>query len=285
VINPIKKIHVSPIIGKKEALGMIGNFIEEDSIKILIQEDCDVYTEDGSPLLFLRKNVVSYGLAKMAYESLRIAATQTDNRGNAAEGESGYVDGNTRRYAKVNSGVIGYYDRYVRIPYCRKTAFNEKQLEKFKNAYPYIKIIDETLKEVVPDRYEEQKNIIKKTNPDFYIKGTVFTTVTVNKNYRTALHVDKGDYKLGFGTLSVLSAGKYSGAFTVIPRFGIAVDCRSRDIAFFDVHEVHGNTQFIGNRYERISVVCYYRENMYKCGSAEQELEIAKNRKSGDKLY
>lgn len=70
-----------------------------------------------------------------------------------------------------------------------------------------------------------------------------------------------------------------------MPRYGIAVDCRSRDIACFDVHEVHGNTDFVGSRYERISVVCYYREMMYKCGTALEELERAKNRKLGDKLY
>lgn len=191
----MKTIYVKPLMSREESMSMIGQWADESLIKELIQEDCNVYTEAGQPLLFLRKNKVAVDIAEKAYAALRVAATATDNRGNAAEGGSGYADGNTRRYAKVNSGIIGYYYRYVRIPYCRKTAFNEKQLEKFKSAYPYIKIISETLKEVVPDRYANQEAIIHKTSEDFYIKGTVFTTVTVNKNYRTALHVDKGDYR------------------------------------------------------------------------------------------
>lgn len=281
-----RKIFVTPLMSEAEAQMMIGQFVDEDAINLLLQEDADVYCADsGKPLMFLRKNRVSVEVAKPAWEALRVAATLTDNRGNAAEGGSGYMDGGTRRYTKVNSGVIGYYDRYVRIPYCRKTSFNEHQFEKFKAAYPYIKIIDDTLKEVVPNRYQNQLEIIQKTSKDFYIRDTVFTTVTVNKNYRTALHVDKGDYRKGFGTLAVLGAGRYRGAYTCLPRYGIGVDVRSRDVACFDVHEVHGNTPFIGSRYERISVVCYYREQMQKCGSAAEELERAKNRKRGDPLY
>ena len=281
----MKKLYLKPLMSKSDSFNLIGKWADEDLIQQLIQEDCDIYTDDGEPLAFLRKDKVAIDVAKVAWESLRVAATLTDNRGNAAEGESGYMDGNTRRYAKVHSGVIGYYDRYVRIPYCRKTAFNEKQFDRFKSAFPYIKIIDNTFKEVVPDRYQNQLEIISRTSQDFQIKDTVFTTITVNKNYRTALHVDKGDYRLGFGTLAVLGAGKYTGAYTVIPRYGIALDVRSRDIACFDVHEVHGNTPFIGSRYERISVVCYYRENMVKCGNAEEELQRVKNRKLGDSLY
>ena len=35
-----------------------------------------------------------------------------------------------------------------------------------------------------------------------------------------------------------------------------------------------------GMNLQRISIVSYYRENMFKCGSAEKELEIVKSRKS-----
>lgn len=284
----MKKIWVKPLFSREKSLELIGTFANQDCIKTLIQEDCDVFCEEsGEPLLFLRKNVASFELAKKAYHALRSAATKSSNRGAAADGESGYVKGNTRYYKPVSSGIIGYYDRYIRIPYCRKTAFNEKQLEKFKAGFPYIKLVDQIFKECVPKRYSAQLEAISRTHPDFYIKDTVFTTVTVNKNYRTALHVDKGDLEAGFGNLGVLAAGSYGGAYTVMPRYGIGVDVRSRDISCFDVHQVHGNTEFIGKEgnYERISIVCYYREKMHECGSAAEELEIAKNRKRGDPLY
>ena len=48
-------------------------------------------------------------------------------------------------------------------------------------------------------------------------------------------------------------------------------------MALFDVHEVHGNTEAEKQSYfERISVVCYYREKMIYCGNKEYELNRAK---------
>ena len=82
----------------------------------------------------------------------------------------------------------------------------------------------------------------------------------------------------GFGNLAVLEGGEYTGGYTILPKYGVGVDCRSCDLALFDVHELHGNTEIkrIGNA-ERISVVCYFRKKMTQCGSAEEELERVKH--------
>ena len=85
--------------------------------------------------------------------------------------------------------------------------------------------------------------MINKTNPDFYIKGTVFTTITINKNFRTAIHTDKGDLKEGFGNLVVCEEGKYKGGYSGFPQFGIAFDVRQGDFLAMDVHEWHCNTE------------------------------------------
>lgn len=53
----------------------------------------------------------------------------------------------------------------------------------------------------------------------------------------------------------------------------------SFDVVLFDPHEVHGNTPIapLGKApYERITAVHYYRKNMIYCGTAAQELELAK---------
>ena len=38
------------------------------------------------------------------------------------------------------------------------------------------------------------------------IPETAFSTITINRNFRTALHRDAGDYKDGFGNLTVINA-------------------------------------------------------------------------------
>ena len=128
-----------------------------------------------------------------------------------------------------------------------------------------------------PERYAKQRAIADASSKDFVIKDTSFTTVTVNKNFRTACHTDAGDFAKGFGNLGVISMGKYEGFITVIPKYGLGIDVQNSDIALFDVHEVHGNTEPVKiSYYERISVVCYYREKMIYCGSQEYELNRAK---------
>ena len=105
-----------------------------------------------------------------------------------------------------------------------------------------------------------------------------YLEITLNKNFRTSCHYDKGDLEEGFGNLAVLEGGEYTGGYTILPKYGVGVDCRSCDLALFDVHELHGNTEIkrIGNA-ERISIVCYFRKKMTQCGSAEEELERVKH--------
>ena len=115
----------------------------------------------------------------------------------------------------------------------------------------------------------------EKSSQDFIIKDTAFSTVTVNKNFRTAGHYDNGDLKEGFGNLGVISKGEYDGAITVIPRYGIGLDLKNGDLAIFDVHELHGNTETTTKSfYERISIVCYYREKMIYCGDYEGSITV-----------
>lgn len=287
----------------EQAEALAGKQLDESYFTTILSEDCIVYKPNGEILLVMKKNIIPKKIAHDAYLSLRKAATPTENRGVSAgmltqeelgndnvEKVSAFrvankikrADGTvskTNRARVVNSGIIGYFDRYQRIPYCRQTAFNQNQFEKFKKAVPFIRLIDRAYEELVPDRYKIQKEWADKTSQDFVIKGTSFTTVTVNKNFQTAVHTDKGDLKEGFGNLAVLEGGKYEGGYTGFPKFKVAVDCRSCDVVLMDVHEWHGNTGIIkrSRGAERISVVCYYRRNMIKCGNALEELEVAKN--------
>ena len=193
-----------------------GTFVEEHEIDHIIDYDCDAYDAEGNPLFMFRKNVIPTSLCRSAYSALRSAATPTDNRGDAA-GEfyvsddkvlsvrQGVIDGDKKqkrfknktrdgyvskqnRAKMVKSGIIGFFDRTLRFPYCRQTAWTEKNFGQFKEAYPYIKRISDEFKKACPERWEAQNKVVQDTHKDFTIGDTVFTTLTVNKNCRTALH-------------------------------------------------------------------------------------------------
>jgi hypothetical protein len=295
-----------------EALG--AKFLDEGYFRVLLQEDADVFKPDGSCLLKFRKDVLSEAAGRAAWAALRGVPEQfaNTNRGMAAgeipesqeflegrriverSGTRAKVmrdDGTVSKTVYANpapSGVAGYMDRNARYPYCRQTAFSLENPDKWATALPYIQEVNEVLRREAPERWEAQHAAIERTHPDFKIHGTVFTTLTVNKNWQTAVHKDAGDYRPGFGVMTVLEAGQpYEGAYLCFPQFRVAVDMRSRDVLLADVHEFHGNTPFrrcVPGTYERVSLVMYYREKMLRCGSADEELERAKHRKAGDPI-
>lgn len=197
----------------------------------------------------------------------------------------------------VASNIIGYYDLPDRNIFgkrhrgsktvkrgtfkypepalqCRETSFNIKYPERWMHTLPLIKRIDKLFKELLPDYHKLQLQTASLT-PNFQIDGTAFSTATINYNYRTALHKDRGDYENGFGNLVVLekfksarvSGGTYSGGFTGFYQYGIAVDVRQGDFLAMDVHQWHSNTEMEGADFGRLSLVCYLRKGMMKCAT------------------
>lgn len=304
----VRKIKTPPIYNSADVDKRMGSAIGERDCKILIDYDADVYcSETGECIAKFRKGVIPSKIQKDAWDALKNSTMKSDTRLNAAgeftefgndrflkQFESNklynkiYNDGTvskTNRGLNINSGIIGYFDREPRRPFCRQTAFNQKQFPNFVKAYPILKFVDSVYADLMPTKYKLQKQLADETSQDFVITDTAFTTVTVNKNWETALHTDKGDFKDGFGNLTVLRAGNYTGGNLVLFRWGVGFDLHNGDVLLMNVHEAHANTPIVmKDNATRLSLVMYYRENMKYCGTAKEELERAKTRKAGTKL-
>ena len=181
-------------------------------------------------------------------------------------------------YAKdVKSGVCGSFSRYPRIPYARLTAYTRDNYEKFEEAFPLLQSVSKAFKDFLPQRWNAQNECAQRIDPKFVVPGTVFSTITVNKSFRTAAHLDAGDLERGFSNLTVLTNGNinYKGAYIVFPEFRIAVNIRPGDLLLVANHSViHGNTELIEpeeGEFERLSIVCYFREDLLEVGSYEYE--------------
>lgn len=312
VSRDAERLVVEESMSSEEAAELAGKLLDESYYDHLIEDDRDVYTAEGELVLKFRRRAIDRDVALAAYGSLRDAAVATDNRG-IAGGELSEnklpvhvrknVSANDHskhrfRYLKkdgtlsktnyantVNSGIIGYFDRNPRFPYCRQTAYNLNHPEKFAKAMPYFQQVAEVFRICVPEKYEAQMEVVKRTQPDWIISGTPFTTITVNKNWQTATHMDQGDLKEGFGVLSCFRSGVYTGGYLVFPKYRVAVNLSTRDVLMANVgHEWHGNTPIKGRpgQHERLSCVFYYRTRMQYCGTPEEELEMAKRRRQGD---
>lgn len=282
-----------------------GSFLSENSFDDLINFDCDVYDNSGLLLAKFRKNVLTESKLLNCVNATRDAIVKMDNRGVA----SGRVDlsktmnragafltenfkirpithdGRISNYKVGNcvlNGLIGYMDRTVMLPYCRKTSFNKHEFEKFEKAIPFIKEIDLYYSELIHDKWQIQKEYAKATNKNYIISETSFTTVTINKDFQTAVHKDAGDLKEGFGNLSCYKTKGCKGGYFVLPEWRLAFDLSNLDLLLVDVHQWHGNTPITkeSQEDERISYVMYYRENMVKCLSPSNELERVKRAKN-----
>ena len=188
--------------------------------------------------------------------------------------ENKYISDTT--YAnQVNSGIAGWFDRYPRIPYGRATAYTQHSFDKFKMAFPFLQTLDRGFAELLPTRHAAQREAADKIDPAFLVPETVFTTITVNKTFRTAAHRDAGDFTNGLSNLLVLSNnGNYSGGYLILPEVRVAVNVRPGDLLLVNNHEyIHGNTPIVTHDEvaERISLVCYLREKMLELGSKEYE--------------
>ena len=188
--------------------------------------------------------------------------------------EETYISDTT--YANVvNSGIAGWFDRYPRIPYGRATSYTQNHYDKFQMGFPFLQTLDKGFRELLPTKHAAQRAAADKIDPAFLVPGTVFTTITVNKTFRTAAHRDAGDFSDGLSNLLVLSNnGNYTGGYLILPEVRIAVNVRPGDLLLVNNHEyIHGNTpiELHDETAERISLVCYLREKMLELGSKEYE--------------
>lgn len=321
----VKQVVLEPKLTEDQIKAREGTYFSEKDADTIFDTDVDVYAKDpeapgGKRLLArLRKNVIPHDVVKLAWKNFYNAASASRNRGAAAgpiDLKSAYwkkrkpteINGHSARYMEngkvskmrvnnnVFSSVLGYFEQtpFMKLP-CRLTSYTQKYFEQYKAGIPYIQEIDQLFKKLVPDRYQVQYKQAKE-NQSFQIADTAFSSVTMNRNFRTGLHMDDGDMRKGFGNLSVIERGRYHGGYTLFPRYKVGFDLRTGDFLAMDVHEWHCNTEMretaedktfnkklpniylndtetgtqgIDKPYSRLSFVCYLREKLVKCKASE----------------
>lgn len=332
---PPRAVVVKKVMTDEEAAERQGTNFTDEGITIY-DEDVDIYREDDAGglhlLAKLRKQVIAPDIIKIGWEAYHGTAGSTQQRG-AAAGPidpqnpywksktlyntgtfgTGYLlkDGRTKSGGRTNtpvlSTIMGFYDKPHR-PFvkgkCRLTSFSEKHFKKYKHGLPFIEAIDNCFKTLIPERHAHQKARAD-LRPHLRINDTAFSTVTVNRNFRTGLHLDDGDLRGGYGNLTVIERGAYHGGYTLFPQYGIGFNVRTGDFLAMDVHQWHCNTPLYetpddaeinkklpciyknkaGNgivgcmdKYTRMAFVCYLREKMSDCKD-DLTFEYFKNQK------
>jgi hypothetical protein len=248
--------------------------VKPSQIKLIINNNADVYDKDNNLLIRFRKNRLSKKNINLFYKNvIKHASKSTSNRGST----SGSKKKNVADNPQIMTNIFGYFDKFspqqkalqnkrnMKLKLnARECKFNMDNPEEYKKTIPLIKEIDAQYKKLVPKKYAAQRKKANQTH--FKIPGTSFTTITTNINFQTTIHTDKGDDPDGFGNLAVIERGEYTGGETCLPQYGVGVDIRQGDVIFMNVHEWHGNLPIKRKNKDviRLSIVCYLRHNLWE---------------------
>ena len=185
--------------------------------------------------------------------------------------EVGKMISETNYAQTVMSGIAGYFDRYPRIPYGRPAAYNDKYPELFEKSFPYLNKLNQVFQKELPVRWGHQRAAADKLDPKFLISDTVFTTLTINHNWRTAGHRDAGDLNAGFSNISGVGKGWKGYTFT-LPEWKVGVNLQPGDLLLVNNHGgIHSNTEPEGEDNDRLTIVAYFREKMVNLKSWDYE--------------
>lgn len=133
--------------------------------------------------------------------------------------------------------------------------------DRWATSLPFFHEIDRTLARMVPVVHAAMAARAA-THPAWCIPRTALSTVAVNINYESRYHRDRGDFREGLSTLTVVELGTYGGGLLVLPEHRVAVDVREGDVLVFPAHRLlHGNTAITGSG-KRVSFVTYLKHGL-----------------------
>lgn len=273
---------------------MLGRPVVSADWDVLLTGPARVDRPDGKPLcVYLPGSMKSWTQDAHIYSVLHSLKGLTTNNRGAAGGIPRIKRGEQRRsYAAqaVASTMIGVSEATSVYRYCRLTAWTGEHIPEWESLHPMLRDVAAHLAREVPARFNAQAHAASTARPEWVIKGTPFTTLTINNTYPTGVHTDAGDLPEGFSTLLCLRRGTYTGGQLCFPAYRVAVDMRDGDLLLMDAHDWHGNAAITcecGTNCirmcdscgaERISVVTYFRSEVTHCGSPDDEFAKALQR-------
>ena len=279
---------------------IVGEFYKIDNI---INKDCDLYDQDTGELIFtFKKKIIGEDLYNIDPKIVKHSQMLSYNRGSAGgvvnskglrrgmekwkkkpecpcdkdgnplpeghEKHSSYFKYEDGRISKrqrsnsVSSQSIGGFDKSPQHP-CRLTFWTKHNLQAYESIFPLCSYISDTYFSYCPDKWLGQYEKYQNCPQDYVIPDTNFSTLTINCDFRTACHRDKGDCKAGLTAFTVKRLGDYRGGELCFPEYHLGLNVEEGDLLLFNPHTAHCNNPLVGSG--RMSFVLYLREKMDKC--------------------
>jgi len=270
-----KRSMVSPKPDSTEC--SIGDYINSIDNYTIYDRDCDIYDATTDKLLAkFRKRAIIGAEAEEAQRAFGLNIKSLANRKKESRGAAaGTIDRaklrqsvkglfNTKKYRTnfykgdgtasgtsicnyAKSNVVGYIDTPARVGYKEKVnlaAYCRDYPEKYKKCIPLIVDLCRVFNQVDEELYEKQYNLLEE---QYRIKGTPFSTVTVNYSWQTAIHLDANNGKDCLACITVIkdpvNENNYTGGELLFPEYHIGFNVGVGDVLIADtVNNYHGNS-------------------------------------------
>lgn len=302
---------MSVIECKKVFKCLRADFYDETHYNQIVKNETMALKENGEILFILKKNNIKKENREKYKEVIaKVAKTKTKNRGTASgvakvenfppDAESlcdkngeplkndrlvsvqykrkdGTICGRCQSNM-VRCGCAGYFDAVGGLP-CRMVGWSANNLKKHQILEELCDEIAKGHEEYEPASFYYQKEIADKSK-NYLMGGSPYSTLTLNYDFRTASHIDKGDLIGSRSTITIFEEipNNYEGCYLGFPEYKIAVDLRDGDTLIFDAHEYHANTEMrvltdklaydeVNKQHHggRMSVVAYLRNRLSEC--------------------
>ena len=242
----------------------MGALYKESFFLIQVKEDTEAYV--GNKLLFrFYKNVFDnktwFPVLEECFDTPLLISDQRKT-----------ANGVEKKRIPIRTGIIGFYDRLTPQQKTlvgshkagRATAFTRHRPVAWKRCLPFLRLVSQHYRKACPEHFRRQQSVARCVEASLRIPGTVFTTATVNQNWSTRTHTDRGDYTQGMSCIAVLGNDGYKGCALGFPKRRVLVCAEPGDVLLMDSHEPHCNTplQFLSPEGKRLSLVCYLREDL-----------------------
>lgn len=237
------KVFERKLLATKVPAGTFPGILDFDYV---VESDTDGYDPSGRLIFKFRRNVIDQAVNERFPAIADICRKTQSLRTNAA-GPQIYED----------SRIIGFsIDRFER--YARETDYTSKNHAGYKKLIPLVEAVDRLYRSEFPQQYYYQRAL--DIDPHFQIGTSIFNQGIINKSFRTALHLDRGNIPGTMSNLICLGNESYIGGSLIFPEYRIAIDLRPRDYIGFLGQEIwHGNSEISGQGI-RLSLVFYAKK-------------------------
>lgn len=214
-----------------------------------VLEDSLFVVED-KPIGFYIKDIAKY--SKKAAQLADIADAELRSKRvpkSVMKRSSGFLENDKLKQVLQYSTILGSIPPkpHMRRPYPTRSSVHSVQTAKtfIKAMLLLAKESEKIIKQLTPELYAEQKEIIAKNIAKEWRFGDLFTSSISNFNIAADFHRDNGNLK-GCSNVIITKRNNSTGGCTTVPDYGATVDSRDNSMLYYPAwRNIHGVTPIV----------------------------------------